>query len=58
MQATAKELLNNTCRYEILHVLNLGCSVITSREPCNNQQPRCDIVWPHVTNHLYHRFLS
>jgi len=27
---------------------------ITLREPCNNQQPRCDIAWLHVANHLYH----
>jgi hypothetical protein len=29
---------------------------ITLREPCNNQQPRCDIAWFHVINHLYHGF--
>ena len=26
--------------------------------PCNNQRPRCDIAWLHVTNHLYHGFPS
>ena len=29
-------------------------SFITLREPCNNQRPRCQIAWLHVTNHLYH----
>ena len=38
--------------------LNLGCSRITLRELCNNQRPRCDIGWLHVTNHLYHGFPS
>ena len=42
-----------TRRYEILHTLNLGGSFITLREQGNNQQPRCDITWLHVTNHLY-----
>ena len=32
--------------------LNLGC-FITLRDQCNNQQPRCDIAWLNVTNHLY-----
>jgi hypothetical protein len=27
-----------------------SCSFITLREPCNNQQPGCDIAWLHVTN--------
>ena len=40
-----------------MHTLNLGCSVSTVRESCNNQRPRCDITWLHVTNHLYHFFL-
>ena len=38
----------------MLHTLNLGCNFITLREPCNNQQTRCDIAWLHVTDHLYH----
>jgi hypothetical protein len=38
----------------LYHSLNLGCSFITFREPCNNQRPRCDIAWLHDTNHLYH----
>ena len=50
------ELCNNTRRYEILHTLNMHCSFITVREPCNSQRPRCDIAWFHVTNHLYHGF--
>jgi hypothetical protein len=37
----------------LLHTLNMGCSFNTLREPCNNQRPRCDIVWLHVINHLY-----
>jgi len=37
-------------------VWNLGCSFITLRELCNNQWPRCDIAWLHVTKHLYHGF--
>jgi len=41
-----------------LHTLNLGCSIITLREQCNNQRPRCDIVWLDVTNHLFHDFPS
>ena len=45
-------------RYHILHTLNLCYCFITLREPCNNQRPRCDITWPHVTNHLYHGFPS
>jgi hypothetical protein len=27
---------------------------LSERKPCNNQRPRCDIEWLHVTNHLYH----
>ena len=50
--------INNTPRYEIGHPLNIGCSFVTLREPCNNQQPRCDITWLHFTNHLYHGFPS
>ena len=46
------------CRQQLRHTLNLVCSFITLREPCNNQRPICDIVWIHVTNHLYHDFLS
>jgi hypothetical protein len=38
-----------------LHTLNLGGSFITLGEQSNNQQPRCDITWLHVTNHLYLR---
>ena len=59
MQATAKNFeITDADLYEILHTLNLDCSFITLREPCNNQRPRCDIAWLHVTNHLYHGFLS
>ena len=36
--------INNTRRYEIGHTLNIGCSFVTLREPCNNQRPRCDIA--------------
>ena len=39
-----------------MYTLSLGCSFITLREPCNNQRPRYDITWLHVTNHLYHSF--
>jgi len=48
--------------YEIIHAdtryctLYLGCSFITLREPYNNQRPRCDIAWLHVTNYWYHSF--
>ena len=31
-------------------------SCITLQEQCNNQRPRYDIAWLHVTNHLYHGF--
>ena len=48
----------HTRRYEILNTLNMGCSFITPREPCNNKRPRCDIAWPHITNHLYHGCLT
>ena len=48
----------STHRYEILYTLNLGCSFITLREPCNNQLPRCDIALLHVKKHLYHGFPS
>ena len=51
-----RNIKNNTRKYEILHTLNLGCSFIVLRELCNNQRPRCDIAWLHVTNHLYHGF--
>jgi len=34
----------------------MGYGFITLGEPCNNQRPRCDITWLHVTNHLYHGF--
>ena len=47
------KLRTNTRRYEIVYTLNLGFSFITLRVQCNNQQPRCDIAWLHVTNHLY-----
>ena len=33
---------------EILYTLNLSCSFITLREPCNNQRPSCDIACLHV----------
>ena len=56
--SNSQELLNNTCRYEISHTLNLGCSFITLRESCNNQRPRCDIAWLLVTNQLYDGFPS
>ena len=36
----------------------MGCSFITLREPYNNQRPRRDIAWLHVTIHLYHRFVA
>jgi hypothetical protein len=54
--STLSVLLDEIIRgiYEILHTLNLGCSFITIREPCNNQRLRCDIEWLHVANHLYH----
>jgi len=39
MYATAKNYEINTRRCEILHTLNLGCSFITHREPCNNRRP-------------------
>ena len=39
-----------------MHTLNLGCSFITLRKSCNNQRPRCNIAWLHVTNYLYHGF--
>jgi hypothetical protein len=45
----------NTRRYEILHTLNMGCSVIT---PSNNKRPRCDIAWPHITNQLCYGCLT
>ena len=50
MYATAKnyEIIHADTRY-CIHTLNLGCSLITLREPCNNQRPRCDIAWLHVT---------
>ena len=44
---------NITCRYMILHTffLNLGCSSLW--EPCNNQRPRCDVVWPKLHLHFF-----
>ena len=45
-----------TRRYEILYTLNMCCSLLTLREPCINQRPRCDIAWVQATNHLYHVF--
>ena len=33
----------------MLHTLNMGCSFITLRQQCNNQRPRCDNAWLHVT---------
>ena len=45
-------------RYKLLYTLNLGCSFITFREPCNNQRLKYDIPWLLVTNHLYHGFPS
>jgi hypothetical protein len=29
----------------------VSCSCITLRDPCNNQRPRCDTAWLHVTHH-------
>ena len=29
-----------------------------SQRAYNNNQPRCEIAWLHVTNHLYHGFPS
>jgi len=60
MEAKAKnyEIIHAVTRYPLLYTLNLGCSNITLREPCNNQLPRCDIAWLHVTNHLYYGFPS
>jgi hypothetical protein len=34
--------------FDILHILNLGCGLITLREPCKYQQPRLDVTWLHV----------
>ena len=54
MYATAKnhEIIHADTRY----CTHPGCSFITLKEQCNNQRPRCDIAWLHVTNHLYHGF--
>jgi len=50
---------NYTHRYEILHTLNLGCSFITFREPCNNLRFRYAITTClHSTNYLYRAFPS
>ena len=35
---------------------HLDGSFITLREPYNNQRPRCDIAWLHVTNQLYRAY--
>jgi hypothetical protein len=55
--SNSNELWNNTRRYEILHTSNLGCSFNSLRESCNNQQ-MYDIAWLHVTNHLYHGYVT
>ena len=57
MEATAKnyEIIHAVTRYPLLYTLKLGCGNIT---PCNNQLPRCDIAWLHVTNNLYYGFPS
>ena len=46
------------CRQQLRHTLNLVCSFITLREPCNNQRPRCDIELLHVANKVYHGFIN
>jgi hypothetical protein len=33
-----RTIWNNTCSYEILNNLNLSCSFITLRDPCDNQR--------------------
>ena len=37
--------------FNILHILNLGCGLITLREPCKYQQPRLDVTWLHFQNY-------
>ena len=49
------ELWNNTRRNEISHTSDLGCCFITLSEMCNNQLPRCDIAWLHVTSDFLQR---
>jgi len=55
MQAKNYEIIHADKR---LHTFNLGCSLITLREPCNNQRPRCDIAWVQVTNHFIPQFFE
>jgi hypothetical protein len=51
--------MNNTRRYEILYILSLEKnSLITFRDPFNNQRPRCDIEMIHATNNLHHSFIN
>jgi hypothetical protein len=49
---------NNKRIYVILNTLNLGCSFITRREPCNNQRPtcRCHIARPKFDLHSFDEF--
>ena len=52
------KICDNTRKCETLHTLSLGCNFITLKEPYNNQRPKFDIAWLHVTNHLYNGFPS
>ena len=54
MSATVKNYGIQLSRYCTLSIWAVVLSFITLREPCNNQRPRCEIAWLHVTNHLYH----
>ena len=49
----SQELWNNTRRYEMLHTLNLGCSFITLREPCNNLRPIDVILHGFMSQFIY-----
>ena len=42
------------CNINVFGSFDLFVIYISERKPCNNQRPRCDIEWLHVTNHLYH----
>ena len=52
------KICDNTRKCEILHTLSLGCNFITLKESYNNQRPKFDIAWLHITNHLYNGFPS
>ena len=50
------KICDNTRKCEILHTLSLGCNFITLKELYNNQRPKFDTAWLHITKSFIQRF--